>query len=77
MSKPILIARLPNSYVARAGNDYVNEINKRLSKKLKDYHVLVVVDKRKGNIKFECFNTKDVDTVDFEYLKWYVTEQTR
>lgn len=77
MAKPILIARLTKTHIALS-NDYASEVNKRLSKKLKDYHVLVVVDKRsKGDIKFECFNTNDIETVDLDYLKWYVTKQTR
>ena len=46
---------------------------KRLEEKMPDYHVLFIGDNRKrGGVKFECFNTSDLRTVDFDYLKWYI-----
>lgn len=77
MPKPILIIKLPGrdpSLDAEAAD----RAQKRLSKQMKDYHILLIRDNRKnGGVKFECYNTSDLDTVSFEYLKWMVRNELK
>jgi hypothetical protein len=72
MSKPIFIIKVPGRDPS-LDDDSVNHAHKRLSKEMKDYHVLLIRDNRsRGGVKFECYNTSDLRTVDFDYLKWYI-----
>lgn len=72
MPKPILIAKVPMRDPTLSV-EAVDRISKDLEKKIPDYHVLFIGDNRKrGGVKFECFNTSDLRTVDFDYLKWYI-----
>lgn len=72
MPKPILIVKVPMQDPI-ISIEAVERMNKRLEEKMPDYHVMFVSDNRKrGGVKFECFNTSDLRTVDFDYLKWYV-----
>ena len=72
MPKPILIVKVPMQDPT-ISIEAVERMNKRLEEKMPDYHVLLIGDQRKrGGVKFECFNTSDLHTVDFDYLKWYV-----
>jgi len=53
--------------------DAVDRIRTKLEEQMSDYHVIFMGDRRKnGGVKFECLNTSDLCTVDFDYLKWYV-----
>ncbi len=77
MPKPIFIIKLPGrdpSLDAEAAD----RAQKRISKQMKDYHVLLIRDNRStGGVKFECFNTTDLCTVDFDYLKWMVKNELK
>ena len=72
MSKPIFIIRLPyiESVQDRA---YVIEQIMNVEDKLKDYHVLPVIDPKTSEIKFECFNAPHTE-IEFEELKRCVLE---
>ena len=72
LSKPIFIVKVPMQDPT-ISIEAVERINKRLEEKMPDYHVMLIGDQRKrGGVKFECFNTSDLRTVDFDYLKWYI-----
>jgi len=72
LSKPIFVVKVPMGDPT-VSIESVDRISKELAKKMKDYHVIFMGDQRKrGGVKFECFNTSDLRTVDFDYLKWYV-----
>lgn len=74
MAKPIFIVKVPTNDPS-LNVDVVERMNKRLEEKMPDYHVILIGDQRKrGGVKFECFNTSDLRTVDFDYLKWYIKD---
>ena len=74
MAKPIFIIKVPMHNPA-ISFEAVERMNKRLEEKMPDYHVMLIGDNRKrGGVKFECFNTSDLRTVDFDYLKWYIKD---
>ena len=72
MPKPILIVKVPMQDPT-ISIEAVERINNNLVEMMSDYHVLFIGDNRKrGGLRYECFNTSDLRTVDFDYLKWYV-----
>ena len=74
MAKPIFIVKIPINDPS-LNFETMDRITDKLKDEMPDYHVLTVGDKRKrGGVKFECYNTSDLDTVSFEYLKWLVSE---
>jgi hypothetical protein len=74
MPKPIFIVKVPTNDPS-LNVEAVQRINNNLVEMMSDYHVLFIGDNRKrGGVKFECFNTSDLRTVDFDYLKWYVKD---
>ena len=74
MPKPIFIVKVPMNDPA-VNAEVAECITKKLEAKMPDYHILTIGDKRKrGGVKFECFNTSDLRTVDFDYLKWYIKD---
>lgn len=74
MPKPIFIVKIPINDPS-LNFDAMDGITKKLQDQMPDYHVLTIGDKRKrGGVRFECYNTSDLDTVSFEYLKWMVSE---
>jgi len=74
MPKPIFIVKIPINDPS-LNFDAMDRITKKLQDQMPDYHVLTIGDKRKrGGVRFECYNTSDLDTVSFEYLKWMVSE---
>jgi len=74
MPKPIFIVKVPMGDPSLS-IDAVDRIRTKLEEQMSDYHVIFMGDRRKnGGVKFECFNTSDLRTVDFDYLKWYVKD---
>lgn len=74
MAKPIFIIKVPTHNPA-ISFEAVKMISEDFEEKMPDYHVMFVGDNRKrGGLKFECFNTSDLRTVDFDYLKWYIKD---
>ena len=71
MSKPIFIVRVPVRVSDREDREHLENIGQQLQQKLKGYHVLTLAEH--GNdakeIKFECYNTTDLDTKSFDELK--------
>ena len=58
--------------------DAVERMNKRLEEKMPDYYVILIGDQRKrGGVKFECYNTSDLDTVSFDHLKWMIKNELK
>jgi hypothetical protein len=71
MSKPIFVIRFP--YSAEISDELFMENYKAVSKKLNDYHVLVMKDSFIENVTFECFNAPHTE-MEFEELKRRVLE---
>jgi hypothetical protein len=71
MSKPIFIVRVPVRITDREDREHLERMGQQLQQKLRGYHVLTLAEH--GNdakeIRFECFNTTDLDTKSFEELK--------
>ena len=77
MAKPIFIIKVPMQDPS-ISIDAVERMNKRLEEKMPDYYVILIGDQRKrGGIKFECYNTSDLDTVSFDYLKWMIRNELK
>lgn len=77
MAKPIFIIKVPGRDPS-LNVEATDRAQKRLSKQMKDYHVLLIRDNRSsGGIKFECYNTSDLDTVSFDYLKWMIRNELK
>ncbi len=75
MTKPIFIVKVPMQDPT-ISIDMVERMNKRLEEKMPDYYVILIGDQRKrGGVKFECYNTSDLDTVSFDYLKWMIKNE--
>ena len=75
MPKPIFIVKVPMNDPA-VNVEVVESITKKLEAKMPDYYILTIGDKRKrGGVKFECYNTSDLDTVSFDYLKWMIKNE--
>ena len=70
MAKPILVIRFPYDEIFIKEMD---NINKKLERKIDDYHVLPVIDNYAKQIKFECFNSPHTE-IEFEELKSRVLE---
>lgn len=71
MSKPIFIVRVPVRITDRDDREHLERLGQQLQQKLRGYYVLTLAEH--GNdakeIKFECYNTTDLDTKSFEELK--------
>jgi hypothetical protein len=71
MSKPIFIVRVPVRITDREDRAHLEHLGQQLQQKLRGYYVLTLAEH--GNdakeIKFECYNTTDLDTKSFEELK--------
>ena len=77
MTKPIFIVKVPMQDPS-ISIDAVERMNKRLEEKMPDYYVILIGDQRKrGGVKFECYNTSDLDTVSFDYLKWMIRNELK
>ncbi len=76
MSKPIFIVRVPVRITDRDDREHLEHLGQQLQQKLRGYYVLTLAEH--GNdakeIKFECYNTTDLDTKSFEELKQLATE---
>ena len=70
MAKPILVIRFPYDEIFIKEMD---NINKKLERKIDDYHILPVIDNYTKQIKFECFNSPHTE-IEFEELKQRVLE---
>lgn len=64
MTKPIFLVGLPQM----ASREQVEEVQKNLERKLKQYYPLVYLTNG-SDIDFKCFFEKDFDEVKFEELK--------
>jgi len=71
MSKPIFIVRVPVRITDRDDREHLERMGQQLQQKLKGYHVLTLAEHGTDakEIKFECYNTTDLDTKSFEELK--------
>lgn len=77
MTKPIFIVKVPMQDPS-ISIDAVERMNKRLEEKMPDYYVILIGDQRKrGGVKFECYNTSDLDTVSFDHLKWMIKNELK
>ncbi len=71
MSKPIFIVRVPVRITDREDREHLERMGQQLQQKLRGYYVLTFAEHGNGakEIKFECYNTTDLDTKSFEELK--------
>lgn len=77
MAKPIFIIKVPG-HDPSLDIKALDEAQKRVAKQMEDYHILVIRDNRRnGGIKFECYNTSNLDIVNFDYLKWLVKNELK
>lgn len=70
--KPIFVVRVPMS----AGQQGLQEINKKINSQLEDYHVLVA-STLKDDIEFEVFYPEDFDEVKMEEIKDKILGQVK
>jgi len=72
MSKPIFVIRIPQ---VKAEQDRIHIMTQVMdvTKELRDYHVLPIIDSYTSEIKFECFNAPHTE-MEFEELKRRVLE---
>jgi hypothetical protein len=66
-TKPIFLIRFPNYEIGNNRGE-AHQIMNMIQKKLKDYHVLGLIDNSVGQVQFECFNGPE-DEKDFALLK--------
>jgi hypothetical protein len=71
MSKPIFIVRVPVRITDREDREHLENIGQQLQQKLRGYYVLTLAEHGSDTkeIKFECYNTTDLDTKSFDELK--------
>lgn len=62
--KPIFVIKLPRHFNQ---HDF-NHVAKNCENKMKDYHVLCVMNSA-PDVEFECFYNKDIKEVEIEALK--------
>jgi hypothetical protein len=71
MSKPIFIVRVPIRIADRDDREHLERLGEQLQQKLRGYYVLTLAEHghEAKEIRFECFNTTDLDIKSFEELK--------
>jgi len=69
MAKPIFIMRIPIETVKAFGYEQFEKVSQKLQRKLKDYHVLTMVDNMVTDAQFECFNADNVTEKDIKDIK--------
>lgn len=70
MSKPIFVVRIP--LLHNYSEDYFQQLQKYISDRLQDYHILILKDHSTERVEFECYNGVDHED-DFERLKELTT----
>lgn len=77
MAKPIFIIRFPQeTYSHLQKNETIEDTIEQISSKLPDYHVMCIFDciSSIGDVKFEMFNSKDCNEIEFKELQRKVLE---
>jgi hypothetical protein len=69
MAKPIFIMRIPIETVKAFSWEQFETVSRKLQRKLKDYHVLTMVDNAVTEAQFECFNADNVTEKDIKDIK--------
>ena len=77
MAKPIFIMRIPIETVKVFGPEQFETVSRKLQRKLKDYHVLTMVDNAVTEAQFECFNADNVAEKDIKDIKEMVSNSIK